>query len=184
MKENSNGVNIEAPVSDEPGLRRLTRRQLLALLGGVAGVAAAAGGGLLLWDPESHLIRERVLRITLPAKPNHNPGFCARRTAEGGAVVWTYQGGKNFVGYRFNGNGLRIWRLGDGTRTAEEITKAYAIQTGRDQGEAAAFLAQLLKLGILASGGYVDVVVAGDSPSPPAGAYYPPGISPSGPRTT
>jgi hypothetical protein len=110
--------------------------------------------------------------VSLPKHPSPNPAYAAWGAPDGGAVVWTYKQGKQFVGYRFNTNGRRVWRLCDSQRSPAEIATEFRSQTGRTESEAAEFLTRLLSLGIVVAGSYV--VPVGNFPKATPGGWYRP----------
>ncbi|MBI4557787.1 MAG: PqqD family protein [Candidatus Hydrogenedentes bacterium] len=161
--------------TERPEIRSLSRRQFLALTGATAGVMGSA----VLAETESPqapskrpAAKPAPRRVNLPDLPNHNPGFWVQTVADGGVVLWTNRTRGGFRGYRLNVPGKVIWESCDGQHSPEEIAKAYARQTRRDEKETPGFLKELRKAGIVVSGGYINA--AGGFPIATEGAGYRP----------
>ena len=94
----------------EPGIARLSRRQFMLLTGATA-AALGTVGGVWLASRQKTSAPTGGERIKLPEEPSHNPAYQGRAIAENGAVVWTYESGSRFRGYRLNAAGRCVWRL-------------------------------------------------------------------------
>ncbi len=139
-----------------PALAGMSRRTFLLLTGGAVAAAAAADAA-----DAGHGVAEAPKVTALSKNPVRNPGFNARPLPGEGMLVWAGQRAR-FKAYRMNEDGQAIWRLCDGTRERSAIAAEYASIRKRPEAEAEAFLAELLNLGIVASGG--TVAVAGAAP--------------------
>jgi len=160
---------MHARLAGGPGIRRLSRRDFVAL------TAAAAGGAALVTSLPAVAGTPAgpagtAGRVVLPAQPSHNPAYLARATPRGGLVLWTRRGAGELAGFRLNAAGRQVWELCDGASSAEAIAAAYARRAHRPAGEATPFLAELLRLGVVAAGAVV--VTAGEFPHPPEGGCY------------
>lgn len=155
-------------LAHQPGIRRLSRRDFVALTAAAGGAVVAASLPALAGPPARP--REAAGSVALPAEPSHNPAYLARPAPRGGLVVWTRRGGGELAGFRLNAAGRHVWELCDGASSEQAIAAAYARRTGRAAREAAPFLAELTRLGVVATSGIV--VPAGDFPRPPAGGCY------------
>jgi hypothetical protein len=151
-----------------PGIRRLSRRDFVALTAAAGGAALVASLPAVASQPAGP--PGAAGRVVLPAQPSHNPAYLARGTARGGLVLWTRRGAGELAGFRLNAAGRQVWELCDGASSAEEIAAAYARRAHRPAGEAAPFLAGLLELGVVAAGAVV--VTVGEFPHPPEGGCY------------
>lgn len=140
-----------------PAAIGLSRRDFLLLTG--AAVTAAGASNSTAYAADVHQEENPPERIpitsVLPKNPTHNPGFNVRALPDGGLIVWARCSGGECAAYRLNGDGYCIWRLCDGTRDPARIAAEYEKATRRPGCEADAFLAELLRLGVVASGARV-----------------------------
>ena len=168
MQSSSNG-----PVdgATQPRVVKVNRRQFAKLAAGIltCGAAATVIKTLSPGDGPGRPSGDGN-RVDLPSNPNHNPAFAGWPLSGGAVLLATYKQ-QEFLGYQLSPTGAFIWRLCNGSRSADEIAKAYTEGTGRPEGEARAFLQELTDLSIVVSGGYV--VVAGGFPrAAPGQGYY------------
>jgi hypothetical protein len=87
-------------------------------------------------------------------------------------LLFTRTKTRQLLAYGMNASGMAVWALCDGTRTQDAIAAEYGKRRGRREaeGEAAAFISELMKLGVVVAG--FHIVPAGRFPKPPKGGCY------------
>ena len=149
-----------------PVISKLNRRQFFAL----AGAAAGAVGAVTLMGCGHSSPGDSASSVRLPDMPSQNPAYRGWLSRDGGILLSTRTPKGQLLAYGVNSNGRKIWSLCDGARTPDKIVSEYSRQSGRLEAEATAFLAALMKLGVVVAG--CHIVPTGNFPRPPSGGCY------------